>query len=96
VFARLNTGIPDTNLVRDIDVYPFSLFIPSLWSSGQGWWLQIQRSGFVSRRYQIFKEVVCLDRGPLGLENTIEELLGRKCSCSGQENRDYSRMDQPR
>jgi hypothetical protein len=27
---------------------------PPLWSSGQGSWLQIQRCGFDSRRYQIF------------------------------------------
>jgi hypothetical protein len=32
-----------------------------LWSSGQSSWLQIQRSGFDSRRYQIFREVVGLD-----------------------------------
>jgi hypothetical protein len=27
---------------------------PPLWSSGQSSWLQIQRSGFDSRRYQMF------------------------------------------
>jgi hypothetical protein len=27
---------------------------PPLWSSGQSSWLQIQRSGFHSRRYNIF------------------------------------------
>jgi hypothetical protein len=27
---------------------------PSLWSSGQSSWLQIQRSGLDSRRYQIY------------------------------------------
>jgi hypothetical protein len=27
---------------------------PPLWSSGQSSWLQMQRSGFDSRRYQIF------------------------------------------
>jgi hypothetical protein len=31
---------------------------PPLWSSGHSIWLQIQRSGFDSRRYQIFWEVV--------------------------------------
>jgi hypothetical protein len=31
---------------------------PPLWSSGQSSWLQIQRSGLDSRRYQIFWEVV--------------------------------------
>jgi hypothetical protein len=51
---------------------------PPLWSSGQSSWLQIQRSGFDSLRYQIFCEVVGLERGPLNLVRTIEELLARK------------------
>jgi hypothetical protein len=38
-------------------------------------WLQIHRSGFDSRRYQIFWEVVDLERGPLSLVNIIEELF---------------------
>jgi hypothetical protein len=62
---------------------------PPLWSSDQSSWLQIQRSGFVSRRYQIFWEVVGLERGPLSLVSTIEELLERKSSGYGLENRDY-------
>jgi hypothetical protein len=33
--------------------------------------------GFDSRHYQIFWEVVGLERGPLSLVSTIEELLGR-------------------
>jgi hypothetical protein len=41
---------------------------PPLWSSS---WLQVQRSGFDSRRYQIFWEVMDLERGPLGLVSTI-------------------------
>jgi hypothetical protein len=41
------------------------MFWPPLWSSGQNSWLQIQRSGFDFRRYQIFREVVDLERGPL-------------------------------
>jgi hypothetical protein len=49
-----------------------------LWSTGQSSWLQIQRSGFDSWHYQIFWEVVCLERGPLSLVSTIEELLGKK------------------
>jgi hypothetical protein len=61
------------------------------WSDGQSSWLQIQRSGFDSRRYQIYCEVVGLERGPLSLVSTTEELLDRKSSCSGLENRDYSR-----
>jgi hypothetical protein len=45
--------------------------------------------GFDSRRFQIFWEAVGLERGPLSLVRTIEELLGRNSSGSGQENRDY-------
>jgi hypothetical protein len=51
---------------------------PPLWSSGQTSWLQIQRTGFDSRRHHIFWEVVGLERGPLSLVSTTEELLGRK------------------
>jgi hypothetical protein len=63
---------------------------PPLWSSGQSSWLQIQRSGFRSRRYQIFWEVVGLERGPLSLLSTTEELFERKSSGSGLENQDYA------
>jgi hypothetical protein len=59
---------------------------PPLWSSGQSSLLQIQRSGFDSRRYQIFWEVV-------GFVSTIEELLGRKSSASVLENRDYGHRE---
>jgi hypothetical protein len=55
---------------------------------GKSSWLQIQRSGFYSRLYQIFWEVVALERGPLSLVSTIEELLRRKISGSGIENRE--------
>jgi hypothetical protein len=44
---------------------------------------------FDSRRYQIFWEVVVLERGPLSLMSTIEELLGRNSSGSSLENREY-------
>jgi hypothetical protein len=64
-------------------------FRPPLWSSSQSSWLQIQRSGFDSRRYQIFWEVVGLERGPLSLVSTIEELLETKSIGSGLENRGY-------
>jgi hypothetical protein len=66
---------------------------PPLWFSGQSPWLQIQRSRFSSRRYQIFWEVVGLERGPLSLVSTIEELLGRKSSGSGIEIWEYGRRD---
>jgi hypothetical protein len=68
-------------------------FRPPLWSSGQSSSLQIQRSGFDSRRYQIFWEVVDLERGPLSIVSTTEELLERKSSGSGLENREYGLRD---
>jgi hypothetical protein len=68
----------------------------TMWPSGQGFWLQIHRSAFDSRCYHIFWEVVSLERGPLSLVSTIEELLRRKSSGSGLWNRDYGRRDQPR
>jgi hypothetical protein len=49
--------------------------------------------GFDSRRYQIFWEIVGLERGPISLVSTTEELLGRKSSGSGLENREYGRRD---
>jgi hypothetical protein len=67
--------------------------LPSLWSSGQNSWLQIQKFGFDSRHYQIFWEVVCLECGPLSFVSTTEELLGRKNSGSGLEKRDYGRRE---
>jgi hypothetical protein len=45
-----------------------------LWSSGKSFWLQ-RGPGFDSRPYQIFWEVGGLERGPLSLVRTIEELL---------------------
>jgi hypothetical protein len=52
--------------------------------------------GFDSRSYQIFWEVVGLERGPLSLVSTIEELLERKSIGSGLENREYGRRDPSR
>jgi hypothetical protein len=67
-----------------------------LWSSVQSSWLQIQRSRFDSRCYQIFWEVADLERGPLSLVSTIEELLETKSSGSGLEIREYGRRDPSR
>jgi hypothetical protein len=39
---------------------------------------------------------VGLERDPLNLVNTTEELLGRKSGGSGTENRDYGRGDPSR
>jgi hypothetical protein len=44
--------------------------------------------GFDSWRYQMFWEVVGLERGPLRLVTIIEELLERKSSGSDLENLD--------
>jgi hypothetical protein len=49
--------------------------------------------GFDSRHYQILWEVVGLEQGPLSLVSTIEELLGRNNSGSGQESREYGRRN---
>jgi hypothetical protein len=77
---------------------PSRLFfgVSPLWSSGQSSWLQIQRSGFDSRCYQIFWEVVGLERGPFSLLSTTEELLRRKSSGSGLEIREYGCRDPSR
>jgi hypothetical protein len=48
---------------------------------------------FYSRRYQIIQEVVGLERGPLSLVSTNEELLGRKRSGSGLQSREYDHKD---
>jgi hypothetical protein len=68
-----------------------SLVWPPLWSSDQSSSLQIQRYGFDSRRYEIFSEVVGLERDQLSLVSTTEKILGRKSSGSGLVNRQYSR-----
>jgi hypothetical protein len=69
--------------------------VPPLCPSGQSSWLQFQRSGFDSRRYQIFWEV-SLERGPLSLVSTIEELFERKSSGSSVWEREYGRKDPSR
>jgi hypothetical protein len=55
-----------------------------LWSSNQS----SRGPGFDFRRYQIFWEVVGLERGPLILVRITEELLRWKSSNSGLECRD--------
>jgi hypothetical protein len=69
---------------------------PPLWSCVQSSWLQILRSGFHSGRYQIFWEVVSLERGPLSLVGIIVELLRRTSSGSGLESLEYGRGDPTR
>jgi hypothetical protein len=61
------------------------------------WSGQTPNCFYVSRNFvsndQIFWEQVGLERGPLSLVSTIEELLGRKSSGSGLENLEYGRRD---
>jgi hypothetical protein len=45
--------------------------------------------GLGSRCYQIFWEIVGLERGALSLVSTIKELLARNSSGSGLENREH-------
>jgi hypothetical protein len=71
----------------------FHLTGPPLWSSGQSSWIQIQRSWFDSQSYQIFCEVVGMERGPLSFVSTTEDLLERKSCGSSLENRKYGRRD---
>jgi hypothetical protein len=47
--------------------------------------------GFNSRYYKMFLEIVGLERGPLSLVSTTEELLGRKRSDFDLETRENSR-----
>jgi hypothetical protein len=63
-----------------------------VWSSGHVPGYRSRRPGFASRRYQIFW-VVGLERGPLSLVSTNEELLGRKSSGCGLDSREYGRRD---
>jgi hypothetical protein len=79
--------------IQSRNVLSFTEAETELWSSGRSSWLQIQRSRFDSRHFQIFWEIVGLELGPLGLVSTIDELLERKSSGSGLQNRDYGRKD---
>jgi hypothetical protein len=56
-------------------------------------WLQTRRPGFDSWRYQMFREVMGLERGPLILMSTIEEQLERKSSGFSLEIREYGCED---
>jgi hypothetical protein len=69
--------------------------LPPLWSSGQSSWLQIRRSGFDSRRYQIFWEVMGLEQGSQPREYNWGATW-KKSSSFGLESREYSRRDSSR
>jgi hypothetical protein len=89
ITARPNTEVVGSNPTLGMAVCVYSVFVlswsrqsPPLWSSGQSSWLQIQSSGFDFRCYQILREVVGLERGPLSLVSTTEELLDRKVAAA--------------
>jgi hypothetical protein len=86
--ADHRTRLPHGN--RNITEY--CIVYMKMRSSGQSSWLQIQRYGFDSWALQE-KKVVGLERGPLSLVSTTEELLGRNSSGSGLESREYGRRD---
>jgi hypothetical protein len=86
-------GEKNTVLTTLLNNYLLSPIRPPQWSSGQSFWLQVQRSGLDSRRYHIFWVVVGLERGPLNLMSTSEELPEGKNSGSGLESREYGRRD---
>jgi hypothetical protein len=68
-----------------------------LWSSGQSFWLQIQRSLVRFPALPDFSERHWVWNGVHSpswvLMSITEELLGRNSSGSGQENREYDRRD---
>jgi hypothetical protein len=102
LLSRWTQNSPICRILIRVPLRLYSLIIllrvggPPLRSSGQSFWLQIQRSGFDSQRCQIFWGVVGLERSPLRLVSTAEELLRRKSSGSGPENREYGRRDPSR
>jgi hypothetical protein len=73
-----------------------TISLPPLRASGQSSWLQIRKYGFDFWRYQIFWEVVGLERGPLNFVSTIEKLLERNSSCFGLEILKYGHRDPSR
>jgi hypothetical protein len=92
----VNTYICFINIMNLSRIWPTDCVRgPPLWSSGQSSWLQIQRSGIDSRYYQIFWEVVCLERGLLASWVELRRYLKRKSSGYGLESRDYGRWYPP-
>jgi hypothetical protein len=54
-----------------------------------------EATGSIPRHYKR-KKIVGLERGPLSLVSTTEELLGRNSRSSGLGNREYGRRDSSR
>jgi hypothetical protein len=89
VFFASRLGVCyNSNLYQDILFFVNALRRPPLWSSGQNFWLQIQRSLVRFPALPDFLRSSGFGTGPLRLVRVTEELLGRKSSGSGLENRD--------
>jgi hypothetical protein len=54
VYLPVCYPISATAMINFLFKFDMPDFRPPLWSSGQSYWLLIERSGFYSRRYQIF------------------------------------------
>jgi hypothetical protein len=83
----------ETTRMRTMLLRFLSYIRPPLWSNGQSSWLQ----DWV--RFQLLPDFLRSsgsERGPLSLVSTTEELLERKSSSSGLENREYGRRDPSR
>jgi hypothetical protein len=78
IFASRDLHFLGSRLFGNWNQSPSAHITINIISYGQSSWLQIQRSEFDSRRYQIFWEVVGLERGPLNLVSTTGELLERE------------------
>jgi hypothetical protein len=92
VFVCWSTGTSGSNSARGMDVCAYSVCIDRLY--GVVIRVPAYRSrgpGFDSRRYQIFWEVLGLERGALSLLSIIEELLGRHSRGFSLESRGYGR-----
>jgi hypothetical protein len=98
LFQKLSWKVRKFNTRKQInDIKNFTQMVPGFWTlcglvvSVPGY--RSRGPGFDSRCYQIFWEVVGLERGPLSLVRIIEELLEWEISGSGQENRINDRGD---
>jgi hypothetical protein len=78
LFTRLHQRLSDSeHFSPSLNTYCSAILGPPLWSSGRSSCLQIRRPGFDSGTTRK-KRVVGLERGPLSLVSTTEELLDRK------------------
>jgi hypothetical protein len=77
---RLGDTYKRFRVICCLDIQDICSVINNLWPS---LWCRFRGPEFNSRRYQIFKEIVGLERGPLSLVRITEELLEWKTIGSG-------------